>query len=391
MSVSSSNTPHVVGVGETEYRPWGHIRNRNEFQLACEAIRAAANDCGVPLSELDGFATFADPDINSAMLQQALGMPRLRFATSVWGGRGGAPCGAVSLAAMAVESGQANYVAVFRSLCQGQSRRYGHFYPQRMHASLTAPFGLLSPPQHLALVVQRYRYEYGFEPEHLASIALTCRDNAQRNPRAVKYGQPLGMSEYLSGRIIAEPFRVYDCCLETDGACAIIVTTAERARDLKTRPVRILASVHGGGRDWSTGAMGAHNMPGASYTTGNQREIAAELYARAGISPRDIDVVQIYDHFTGMVLITLEDFGFCERGEAPDFVSAGHLQWPNGRLPMNTAGGSLSEAYVHGLNHVLEGVRQLRGESTSQVKEARVSLVTGGSGISPSSALILSV
>ncbi len=389
--IETRRAAHVAGIGETEYRPWGRIQDRNEFQLACQAIRAAADDCGIPLSELDGLATFAEPDIQSALLQHALGIPRLRFSASIWGGRGGASCGAVGLAAMAVEAGQANYVAVFRSLCQGQSRRYGRFFAQRMHASLTAPFGLVSAPQHLALVVQRYRHEFGLEAEHLASIALACRDNAQRNPRAVKHGEPLTPAQYRSGRMIAEPFRVYDCCLETDGACALIVTTAERARDLRSIPVRVLASVHGGGPEWNTGSMGAHNMPNASYTTGNQRELAGELFARAGVAPADIDVAQIYDHFTGMVLIALEDFGFCERGGAPAFVAAGEIGWPNGSLPINTAGGSLSEAYVHGLNHVVEGVRQLRGESTSQVADARLALVTGGSGVSPSSALVLAI
>lgn len=391
MTSTSQKAAQIVGIGQTEYRPWGRIEDRDEFQLACEAIGAAAEDCGLPLSQIDGFATFADPDIDSAVLQHALGLDRLRFDASVWGGRGGASCGAVSLAAMAVESGQANYVVVFRSLCQGQTRRYGKFYAQRMHASLTAPFGLLTAPQHLALIVQRYRHDFGFDTGHLASIAITCRDNALRNPRAVKHGEPLKMAEYLSARMVAEPFRVYDCCLETDGACALIVTSSERARDLKAKPVGILAAVHGGERGWSTGGMGAHNMPESAYTSGNQRELAGELYSRAGVSPRDVDVIQIYDHFTGMVLLALEDFRFCGRGEAPAFVAEGNLQWPSGRFPMNTAGGSLSEAYVHGLNHVLEGVRQLRGESTSQVVDARLCLVTGGSGVSPSSALLLAV
>ena len=377
----------IVGIGETEYRPQGKITDRTEFQLAVQAIASAASNAGLPPGGIDGLVTFADPTINAAVLQQALGMERLRLSATVWGGRGGASCGALSLAATAVESGQARYVAVFRSLCQGQTRRYGRFYAERMHASLNAPFGLLSPVQHMALVMQRYRHEYGFEPEQMAEIALICRSNANRNPRAVKHDQQLTAEQYFGSRMIAEPFRLFDCCIETDGACAVIVTSAERARDLATEPVRILAAALGGGPDWNTGAMGAHNMP--DYLTGNQRELAAELYGAAGIEPDDIDVVQFYDHFTGLTFITLEDFGFCARGEGANYVGEGHLRWPNGAMPMNTAGGSLSEAYVHGFNHVLEGVRQLRDESSSQVAGAELCLVTGGGGISPTSAAIL--
>jgi acetyl-CoA acetyltransferase len=377
----------IVGIGETEYRSWGRIVDRTEFQLAVQAIIAGATDCGLPLAEIDGLVTFADPTINQAVLQQALGMRRLRTSATVWGGRGGASCGALSLAATAVESGQANYVVVFRSLCQGQTRRYGRFYSDRMHASLCAPFGLLSPVQHMALVMQRYRHEYGFEPMQMAEIALICRANANRNPRAVKYSEPLTVEAYSGARMIADPFRLYDCCIETDGACALIVTTPERAQDLNARPVQILAANYGGDAEWSTGAMGAHNM--SDYLTGGQRELGNELFAKAGVTRGDIDVIQIYDHFSGLVFITLEDFGFCARGEGPDYVGEGNVAWPDGKMPMNTAGGSLSEAYVHGFNHIIEGVRQLRGESTSQVEDASVCLVTGGGGISPSSATIL--
>ena len=381
--------PCIVGLGETPYTRWGGIADRTEFQLACEAIVQASADCGLAPSMIDGFATFSDPDVNSSALQVALGMPRLRFSSSVWGGRGGGPCGALGLAAMAVQCGQADYVAVFRSLIQGKSRRYGQFHASRPHADLTVPFGLFSAAQNMALVLQRYRHQYGFSDEDLAAIALTARANANRNPRAVQYGKPLDLEAYLSSRMISEPFRLLDCCLETDGACALIVTTRERASDLSNRPVHILAALHGSGEGWSSGAMGAHNMPGESYVTGNQRELADDLFRHAGVSTADIDVAQIYDHFSGMVFLALEDFGFCDRGEAPAFVRQGGISWPDGKLPVNTAGGSLSEAYVHGLNHVVEGARQIRGQSTSQVSDARLCLVTGGGGTSPTSAAIL--
>ncbi len=386
---ATANKACIAGTAETAYRRWGGMTDRNEFQLACEAIRAAAEKSGLTVDQIDGFACFADTSIDASLLAMGLGIPDLKFSGSVWGGRGGGPCGALALAASAVETGQARHVAVFRSLCQGQSRRYGKFYPQRMHADMVGPYGLFSAAQGLALVAQRYRHEYGFTDEQLASIPLAFRDNAQRNPRAVTYGRPLTLDKYLASKWIVDPFRVYDCCLETDGACALIVTTRERARDLAVKPVEILAAVQGSEPDWGTGAMGAHNMAGDAYASSGQRQLANRVFAAAQVTPADISVTQIYDHFSAMVFISLEDFGFCGRGEGPAYVAAGNIAWPHGSNPVNTHGGSLSEAYVHGLNHVVEGVRQLRGESTSQVAGAQTCLVTGGSVISPSSAAIL--
>ncbi|MGD9943811.1 MAG: hypothetical protein AB7L76_24700 [Burkholderiaceae bacterium] len=384
-------TACIAGIGETEYRRWGGITDRNEFQLACQAIMAAADDAGLPVTEIDGVACFADTSIDASVFQVGLGLADLSFSASVWGGRGGGPCGALALAAGAVASGQANYVAVFRSLCQGQSRRYGQFYAQRTHSDMVGPFGLFSAAQGLAMVAQRYRHEYGFRDEDLAAIALMSNRNAQRNPRAVMHGRPLTLEKYMAGRMIVDPFRLYDCCLETDGACAVIVTTPERARDLRKPAVNILAATQGADPGFGTGAMGSHNMPGASYTTGGQVKTARRLFELAGLTPDDIDVAQFYDHFGAMIFITLEDFGFCGRGEGPAFIAQGLAEWGSGRMPINTHGGSLAEAYVHGMNHIIEGARQLRGESTSQVAGARTCLVTGASEINPTSAAILGV
>jgi len=197
------------------------------------------------------------------------------------------------------------------------------------------------------------------------------------------------LESYFSSRMIADPFRLNDCCLETDGACAVLVTTLERARDLKTVPVRILSSIHGSGPGWGTGALGSHNMPMDVYTSVNSRTLAPELFERAGVSQSDIDVAQIYDNFTGLVIMALEDYGFCGIGEGGPFVASGAIRWPDGNLPINTAGGNLSEAYIHGLNHVVEAVHQLRGSSTSQVQDAETAFVCGGLGVAPTSALIL--
>ena len=379
----------IVGIGQTEYRRWGGIPDRSQFQLACEATLAAARDAGLPHREIDGFTSYSNDSSEPALLQVALGLPRLRFASMVWGGGGGGSCAAVDQAVAAVESGLANYVVAFRALAQGQAFRFGLHREGRLHGSFITPFGLHSPPSMLAPLVRRHMYEYGTTSEHLAEVALACRANAQRNPNAVMQGRPMTREDYFNARMIADPLRLFDCCLETDGACAVLVTTVERARDLATPAVRILASTHGSGPGWGSGGLGSHNMPAEVYPSVNSRTLGPELFARAGLRPADIDVAQIYDNFTGLVLMALEDYGFCEIGASGPFVASGAIRWPDGALPVNTAGGNLSEAYVHGLNHVVEAVRQLRGTSTSQVEDAQTCFVCGGLGVAPTSALIL--
>jgi len=331
----------IAGIGETRYTKWGGMADRNEFQLAVEAIGTAAREAGIAVSDIDGLACFADTSIDSSLMALSLGIDDLRFCASVWGGRGGGPMGALALAVDAVESGRARHVAVFRSLCQGQTRRYGKFYPARMHADMVSPFGLFSAGQGLAMLIQRYRHEYGFTDAQQAMIPLMFRANAQRNPRALMNGRPLTMEQYMASRRIVDPLRVNDCCLETDGACAVIVTTAERARDLQKKPVRVLAATVGTAPGWSTGAMGAHNMPDDIFASGGQQFLARRLFEMAGVTPADIDTAQFYDHFGPMIFMSLEDFGFCKRGEAPAWIESGAGAWSGGSMPLNTHGGSL--------------------------------------------------
>lgn len=379
----------IVGIGETEYTRWGGIKDKSQFQIAAEAIKAALDDAGLSPADVDGFTSFANDPNDANLMQVALGVPNIRFSAQVWGGGGGASCGAIALAVAAVQSGQANTVVAYRGLCQGQTRRYGRASPTRTHNNFTMPFGLLAPPQMLALVIRRHMHLYGTTSDHLAEIAVSTRLNANRNPRAVMHDKTLSKEQYLASRMIADPFRLYDCCLETDGGCAVVVTSRERARDLRQTPVRILAAAHGSGAAWGSGPLGSHNMPDEYYATTNSVQLAQELYQTAGVRPADIDVAQIYDHFSGMVILGLEDYGFCPRGEGGNFVADGNIRWDGGALPVNTSGGHLSEAYILGLSHVLEGVRQIRGTSTSQVADAELCLVTGGLGVSPTSGLIL--
>ena len=378
----------IAGIGQTRYTKWG-ASDSSEFALACDAVQSAVHDSGLSLHAVDGFTSFGDEQNEPVQLQAALNVPRLRFSAMLWGGGGGGSCGAVALAIAAIRSGQAETVVVYRSLCQGQQGRFGQFDPQWPHASLLHPFGVFAAAQHLALVVRRHMHEYGTTQEQLGEFAIACREHAQRNPNAVMKDRSLDMQTYLSSRLIADPFHLYDCCLESDGACAVVVTSLERARDLVERPVEILAAVHGGGPGWETGPLGGHNQPLRDYPSSGAREVAKDLYRQAGVTARDIDVAQLYDNFTGMAMISLEDFGLCGIGDCGLFVEEGHTRWPDGRLPVNTHGGCLSEAYIHGLNHVVEGVRQIRGTSTAQVSDASLCLVSGGPGPSPTSGLIL--
>jgi len=385
----SSKQACIVGIGESEYVRWGGIQDRSQFQITAEAILAALDDAGLRPEDVDGFASFSNDANEGALMQVALGIPQLRYCAMLWGGGGGGSCGAISLAAAAVEGGYANTVVVYRGLCQGQSRRFGRFSKERNYMNFVGPFGLHAPAQMFAMLVQRHMHRYPVTEEHLAEVALSTRENANRNPRAIMHRKPLSREAYFSSRMIATPFRLYDCCLESDGACAVVITTKERARDIPGEAVDILAVAHGSGPGWGSGPLGSHNMPEADYDSTNSRRLARELFDRAGLTPNEIDVAQIYDHFSGVVLMALEDYGFCEPGDSGAFVEEGNIRWPEGRLPINTSGGHLSEAYVHGMNLVAEGVRQIRGKSTSQVNEARTCLVTGGLGVSPTSGLIL--
>jgi len=398
----------VVGVGETRYAKWGGITDASEYQLAVQSILAAIADAGLTPDDVDGLASFAEDRNDATFMAADLGLPELRYASLSWLPGGGGACAALANAAMAVESGAAEAVVVYRSLCQGQFRRFGRgpgnlparVGPPRVphvrratslleaHVAFTMPFGMFSPPIAYAMVLQRHMHLFGTTEEHMGHVAVTTRAHAARNPRAVMGGRPMTMDDYLASRMVSEPFRLFDCCLENDGACAVVVTTTERAADAPKGPVAILASAQGALHGFGHGQYSNVGMPDDDYASAGARGVAARLWARAGIGPADIDVAQIYDHFTGLVLLSLEDFGFCGRGEGGPYAASGALAWPDGAMPTNTHGGSLSEAYIHGLNHVVEGVRQLRGESTCQVDGAETCLVTSAAGV-PTSAVVL--
>lgn len=379
----------IVGLGATRYARHGGITDRTEFQLCCEAIMTAAEDAGLDVREIDGFCSYAAERHEPVLVQAALGIPELRFSNIVWGAGGGGCCGAVMDAALAVHAGICKNVVVYRSLAQGQYERYGLYRPRPQGASWTAPYGLMTPGQMVALTFRRHMHEFGTPAEALGHVAVAFREHALRNPAAVQYGKPLTLEMHQSSRMISDPFRLFDCCLETDGAGAVIVTSRERARDLKQRPVRVLAAAQASGPGWGLGPFGGHNMPLADYASVNSKALGRALFEMAGINPSDIDCAQIYDAFSGIVLMAMEDFGICKPGEAGHFAMEGNLCWPHGALPTNTSGGQLSEGYLQGFTLVLEAVRQMRGQSTAQVQDAETCLVTSGGAMAHKSALIL--
>jgi len=403
----SGRRAHIVGVGESRYARWGKIGDVSEHALACEAIQRAVADAGLTMDDVDGLASFAEDRNEAIFLAAELGIPALRFGNMVWMPGGGGPCAAVGNASMAVETGQAEVVVVYRSLCQGQFFRFGKAgrdpsapapaapptvqqaaSPFLASIGFVMPYGLLMAAAAYALPTRRHMHLYGTTSEQLGMIAVTFREHASRNPRAVMGQRPMTLADHQASPMIADPHRLFDCCLESDGACAVVVTTGERARDLAKRPVEILASEQGTPQGYAFGPFSNANVADDLYATGACEEMAGRLWGKAGVGPVDVDVAQIYDHFTGCVVMQLEDYGFCARGEGGPFVASGALSWRGGTLPTNTHGGSLSEAYIHGLNHVVEGVRALRGESTSPVEGAEVCLVTSAACV-PSSAIVL--
>jgi acetyl-CoA acetyltransferase len=376
----------IVGIGETDYYRHGASPDP-EFKLALKAILAACDDAGLDPREIDGFASYSDDRSDASRLAAALGTQRLRAATMQWGGGGGGCCAAVANAAASIVAGLADCVVVFRSLAQGQYGRFGQAAGIDTISGEKAylmPYGVLAPPQRFAMRVRRYMHEHGVQQEALRAIALASYHHAQANPRAVMYGKPLDPTKYDASRWIAEPFHLYDCCMENDGAAALVLVPEERAKDFRNKPVYLLGAAVGSG--YRAGAV-PHNSP--RYASASFDTVAPDLYRMAGVGPSDIGVVQSYENFTGGVVMALAEHGFYKPEQANDFLKFENLIAPSGTLPLNTSGGNLAECYMHGFELVLEAVRQVRGESTNQVKRNDVAMVIGGPMVTPVSNLIL--
>ncbi|MFF6780912.1 lipid-transfer protein [Streptomyces sp. NPDC012510] len=370
----------VVGIGATDF---SKDSGRSELRLAVEAVRAALDDAGLAPADVDGMVTFTMDTSPEITVAQAAGIGELSFFSRVHYG-GGAACATVQQAALAVATGLAEVVVCYRAFNERSGRRFGagvrHREPTAEGVALgwTLPFGLLTPASWVAMAAQRYLYAYGLTPEAFGHVAVVDRKHAATNPAAYFHGRPLTLAEHAASRWIVEPLRLLDCCQETDGGQALVVTSVERARDLPRPPAVVVAAAQGAGR-------AQQQMTGFydSDLTGlpEMGVVARQLRRTCGLGPDDIDVGILYDHFTPFVLMQLEEFGFCGPGEAADFVA-------EERLALNTHGGQLGEAYLHGMNGIAEAVRQLRGTAVNQVPGAERVLVTAGTGV-PTSGLVL--
>lgn len=377
----------VVGIGESAYYKHGGSPD-SEFQLACTAIQNATKDAGLELRQLDGLVSYMDDRNSPLRVAAALGFDDLKWSATPWAGGGNNSAASIQFADAAVSGGYADYVVAFRALAQGQFHRLGSgsgAAAGRAPEGLTwgVPYGLMTPAHECALQTARWMHDHRVSQDALASISLASYANAQRNPRAVRYGRPLTRDQYHASRWIVEPLHLFDCCQENDGAAAVIVTTPERARDLPGKAVPILTTAQGLGPDIGITAFQQRHFPSMYY-----ENVGRTIWNRSGVRPRDVDVLQLYENFTGPVLMALCELGFCLPEEVDGFVGDGALEGPDARLPFNTSGGNLAEAYIHGLEMVVEAVRQSRGDSTCQVANVELSLAVGGPGYAPGSAVL---
>lgn len=363
----------IAGVGSTELSKNSGTTTAN---LAVRAIVSAVRDAGLELSDIDGIATHHVGDcVYMGDIAAMLGLRDVTWFHDEFGGGGKAPA-IVGQAALACASGAARHIVVYRALNGRSGVRMGGSDSDRPITSTELqyqrPYGMLAPAQNYAMAARAHMSRYGTTPAQLGTVAVVQRANAALNPRAL-IQKPITLDDYFASRMITEPFRLFDCCLETDGACAVVITTAERAADLRQPPVSIR------GCAWAIGANDFSNSDG-DLTHTPARIVARKLWPMAGVGPGDVDVAELYDAFSFSVLVQLEDYGFCEKGEAGPMVESGATA-RDGALPVNTHGGFLSEGYVHGLNHICEAVTQLRGQAgPRQIEGASVALSTAQPG-----------
>jgi acetyl-CoA acetyltransferase len=376
----------IVGVGATPYYFRGESLPQTLYELIGKAVIAAADDAGLAVTDIDGLASYAY-GFEPGLITEMLGIPALNFASTI-SAQGGGSAGILDLAAMAIQTGRAKTVLCLGA-CQQAKVRYGVTFvnmaatPDNVWANAA---GLTGPGQTMALLTRRHMHLYGTRREAFGEIVIASRQAALTREGAVRR-KPLAMDEYMAAPMLSDPLCRLDFCLETDGALAFIVTSAARARDLKQKPVHIAASAHGGERDWGR-AFFWLNMPDKKFASSGSAHTARRLYEMAGITPQDIDVALLYDHFSPLVLMQLEDYGFCKPGEGGPFVESGAIRL-NGSIPVNPHGGHLSEAYVIGMTHIREAVEQLRGTAVNQIAGARHALVSGGPAPIPLSGAIL--
>jgi acetyl-CoA acetyltransferase len=374
----------IVGIGQTEF---SKNSGRSELRLAVEAITAALEEAGVPVEDVDGLVTYTMDNNGQQSVATALGLPGVtHFSSSLYGG--GGSTSTVLQGALAIGAGLAEVVVVYRGMNERSEYRFGQPRAETRrggYMSQVAAHGLLTPGHSASLGMARYMHDYGVVNEDFAPISVQSRAYAASNPAAYFFGQPITAEDHDTSRWIVEPvLRLLDCCMESDGAVALVMTSVDRARDLRQPPVVVYGGAQGMVRDEYTMMnyyrSDAGTLPSAAVA-------ARKLWALTGLRPSDIQVASLYDHFSPWVMVQLEEFGFCQRGEGKDFIASGALAL-DGSLPTNTNGGQLGEAYIHGMNGIAESVRQARGTALHQVSNVERVLVTSGVGV-PTGAIVL--
>lgn len=385
---SIENKTAIVGIGITDF---SKDSERTELYMACQCIQEALDDAGLTPEDVDGLVKQTDDATDEHAVTSSMGMGNLTyFGECRWGA---APSAMTMRAAMGVAAGVANYIVVYRAV-NGSSKR-------RMIASMRgsgqmstsdllqwtfhAPFGHMSDPGRVAMIVRRYMHEFGVNSDQFGWVPIACREHGARNPNGMFYEKPLTFEDYLKSKMVVEPLRRLDYYEEADAAAALVVTTTERAKDLRQRPAYVLSAAQHMLAE--TEELTSYYRPSISSLP-EMGKVGNKIFAMAGVAPKDINCVQLDDSYGPLVPMQLEELGFCERGEGTDFCKGGDRLRLGGELPLNTSGGSLGEGHIHGMNHLIEAVRQIRGTSTAQVKDAELVLVASGAG-GPASGLIL--
>ncbi len=372
----------IAGVGRVQYKRGTAPGSQRHTLL--KAIEAAAQDAGVDPSDIDGFCSYGDDDNEPVKMMHDLGTKELRWSSAVWGGGGGGICAAVAQAAAAIATGQARVVVVFRALVQGDSGRLSaavsahHINWHYLLAGVTTPVSIC------AMRDRRMIEAKGVAQSAVEALVQADYYHAARNPEAVAYGNSFSVEDYRNSRWIVEPYRLFDCSRENDGAGAVIVTSAEHARDLKKKPVYLLSFAQGAERLGRDLLENDNDYGSAGFET-----VAPRVFQNANLTPKDIDVAQIYENFSGQGVGAIIGHGFCGYEDAGEFITFENMIAPSGKLPINTHGGNLAQGFIHGMGTLIEAAQQLRGESTNPVAGAKHSLMASGAPAPVVSSMIL--
>lgn len=388
MMRSIKNKTAIVGIGISKF---SRDSQRTELYLACQTIKAALDDAGLTPEDIDGLVKQTDDASDEHAITSSMGMGNLTyFGECRWNG---APCAMVMRAATGVAAGVANYIVVYRAVNGSSKRRMipsmrtsGQMSTSDLlQWTFHAPFGHMSEAGRVAMIVRRYMHEYNIKSDQFGCVPVVCREHGAKNPNGMFYKKPVTIEDYRKSKMIVDPLRKLDCYEEADAAVALVIATAERAKDLKQRPVYVLGAAQSMVPE--TEELNSCYRKNISVLP-EMVQAGKRIFSMAGVSHRDINCAQLDDSYGPFVPMQLEALGFCKRGEGVDFCKGGERIRVGGELPLNTSGGSLGEGHIYGMNHVIEAVRQIRGTSTAQVKNAGLVMVASGAG-GPASGLIL--